>query len=166
MHNALKELEENYFSDDEKNGLYSQLLKPIKEGFTSAKDTLLYILYRPNIFEATYDSMTLNENLDLLRIICDELWQSTSQTVPVLTNDAVEFLALTFCKKSDLILKTVNTYLDSIDPTEVILILNILGFLTLMPYKISENAKPLLINCKCKFIIFPVDILYSDIEAI
>ncbi|XP_032681122.1 ataxin-10 isoform X2 [Odontomachus brunneus] len=148
VHNAVKQLQENYFTDDEKNHLCSQLLKPIKEGFTSAKDALLYILHYPNVFETTYNNMAVNEKLDLLEIIYDELWQSTHQTVSTLTNDAAEFLALTFCKKSDLILKTVDTYVDSIDPTEIILILNILGSLTLMPYKISKNARPLIINCK------------------
>lgn len=113
------------------------------------------MLHRPNVFETTYNSMAVNEKLDLLEIIYDELWQSTSQTLPMLTNDATEFLALTFCKKSDLILKTVDTFVNSIDPTEVILILNILGPLTLMPYKISKNARPLIINCKCKCVIVP-----------
>lgn len=154
VHNALKEFQEKYFTDDERKSLCSQLLKPIKEGLTSAKDALLYTLHHPNVFETTYNSMTMNEKLDLLQIIYDELWQSTSQTAPVLTNDAAEFLASTFCKTSDLILKTVDTYVDSIDPTEVILILNILGPLTLMPYKISKNARPLIINCKCKCALF------------
>ncbi|XP_011136174.1 ataxin-10 isoform X2 [Harpegnathos saltator] len=148
VHNALKELQEYYFTDDEKNHLCIQLLKPIKEGFTSARDALLHILHRPNACEAIYNDIAMNEKLDLLRIIYDELHQSTSQTMLVFTNDTAEFLALTFCKKSDLILKTVDTYVNSIDPTEVILILDILGPLTLTPYRISENAKSLIINCK------------------
>lgn len=159
VHNALKELHEDYFADDERNHLCARLLKPIKEGFASAKDALLRILHRPNAFEIAYHSMAMNEKLDLLEIIYNELWESACQTAqtdfnPMLTNDAVEFLALTFCKRSDLILKTVDKYVESVDPAEVILILNILGLLTSMPYKISENARCLVINCKCKCSIF------------
>lgn len=150
VHNALKELHYNYFVNNEKD-LYSHLLKPIKEGFTSAKDALLRLLRLSNAFENIYSNMVMSEKLDLLEVIYNELWESwQSDHNAVLTDDQAEFLALTFCKNSDLILKTVDTYVDSIDPTEVILILNILGLLTTQ-YKFSENARPLLINCKCKY---------------
>lgn len=150
VHNALKNLDHSYFTTNEKD-LCLQLLKPVKEGFTSATDALLLLLRRPNTFEDVYSSITMNEKLDLLEIIYNEIWESwQSDLDTVLTKDQAEFLALTFCKKSDLILKTVDTYVNSIDPTEVILILNILGLLTTQ-CKISENAKCLLINCKCTY---------------
>lgn len=150
VHNALKELHYDYFVNNEKD-LYSHLLKPIKEGFTSAKDALLRLLHLSNAFENIYSNMAMNEKLDLLEVIYNELWESwQSDHNIVLTDDQAEFLALTFCKNSDLILKTVDTYMDSVDPTEVILILNILGLLTTR-YKFSKNARPLLINCKCKY---------------
>lgn len=153
VHNALKKLGRSYFTMNEKD-LYLQLLNPIKEDFTPAKDALLLLLHRPNVFEEIYNSVTMNEKLDLLEIIYNEIWESwQSDLNTLLTKDQVEFLALTFCKKSDLILKTVDTYVNSIDPTEVLLILNILGLLTTQ-YKISENARCLLINCKCKYINF------------
>lgn len=98
--------------------------------------------------------MAMSEKLDLLEIIYNELWESwQSDHNAVLTDDQAEFLALTFCKNSDLILKTVDTYVDSVNPTEIILILNILGLVTTR-YKFSKNARPLLINCKCKYINF------------
>lgn len=156
VYNALTVLDENYFTDDEKTHLYSQLLKPIKQGFASATDSMFYLLCQPNVFEVIYNNMIPNEKLDLLEIIYDKLWnQSICETLhtdfnPILRNDAVEFLALTFCEKSDLILKTVDSYTDNINPTEVILILNILGLLTAVQYKILDNAKRLIINCKCK----------------
>ncbi|XP_070156440.1 ataxin-10 [Polyergus mexicanus] len=147
VHNALKELHYNYFENNEKD-LYSHLLKPIKEGFTSAKDALLRLLRLSNAFENIYSNIVMSEKLDLLEVIYNELWESwQSDHNTVLANDQIEFLALTFCKNSDLILKTVDTYVDSIDPTEVILMLNILGLITTR-YKFSENARPLLINCK------------------
>ena len=147
VHNALKELHYSYFANNEK-ALYLHLLKPIKEGFTSAKDALLRLLHRSNGFKNIYSNMAISEKLDLLEIIYNELWESwQSDHNAVLTDDQAEFLALTFCKNSDLILKTVDTYVDSVNPTEIILILNILGLLTTR-YKFSKNARPLLINCK------------------
>ncbi|KAL6444462.1 hypothetical protein ACFW04_001948 [Cataglyphis niger] len=147
VHNALKELHYDYFVNNEKD-LYSHLLKPIKEGFMSAKDALLCLLHLSNVFENIYNNMAMSEKLDLLEVIYNELWESwQSDHNTVLTDDQAEFLALTFCKNSDLILKTVDTYMDSVDPTEIILILNILGLLTTR-YKFSKNARPLLINCK------------------
>jgi len=158
VHNALQKLCHNYFTMEQKD-LCLQLLKPAKEGFTSAKDALLLLLHRPNIFEDTYNNITMSEKLDLLEIIYNEMWKSwQSDLNTVLTKNQAEFLALTFCKKSDLILKTVDTYVNSIDPTEIILILNILGLLTTQ-YKISENTKCLLINCKCKYINFQYNLI-------
>ncbi|XP_012530887.1 ataxin-10 [Monomorium pharaonis] len=146
-HNALKTLCHNYFAMEEKD-LYLQLLKPVKEGFTSAKDALLLMLHQSNVFKDIYSSITTSEKLALLEIIYDEIWQSwQSDLNMVLTKDQAEFLALTFCKKSDLILKTVDTYVNNVDPMEIILILNILGLLTTQ-CNISENARCLLINCK------------------
>lgn len=150
VHNALKKLCHNYFTMEKKD-LFLQLLKPAKEGFTSAKDALLFLLHRPNVVEEVYNNVTMDEKLDLLKIIYDEVWNAwQSDFNTVLTENQAEFLALTFCKKSDLILKTVNTYVNSIDPTEIILILNIMGLLTTQ-YKISKNVRSLLINCKCKY---------------
>ncbi|KYM83215.1 Ataxin-10 [Atta colombica] len=147
VHNALKKLCHNYFTMEKKD-IFLQLLKPAKEGFTSAKDALLFLLHQPNIFEDVYNNITVNEKLDLLKIIYDEVWNAwQSDFNTVITEDQAEFLTLTFCKKSDLILKTVNTYVNSIDPTEIILILNILGLLTTQ-CKLSENVRSLLINCK------------------
>lgn len=147
VHNALNKLSHSYFTL-EKRDLGLQLLKPAKEDFTSAKDALLLLLRQPNVFEDTYDSAAVSEKLDLLEIIHNEIWKSwQSDLNTVLTKDQAEFLALTFCKKSDLILKTADTYVNSIDPTEIILILNILGLLTAQNM-ISENVRCLLINCK------------------
>lgn len=162
VHNALNKLHYNYFANNEKC-LYSHLLKSIKEGFTSAKDALLFLLQQSNKFENIYSNMAMNEKLDLLEIIYNELWESwQSDHNTVLTDTQAEFLALTFCKNSDLILKTVDTYVDSVDPTEVVFILNILGLLTTR-YKFSENARPLLINCKCKYINFQYNLI-KDIK--
>ncbi|KAL0126524.1 hypothetical protein PUN28_005119 [Cardiocondyla obscurior] len=147
VHNALKNLCESYFAMNEKN-LCLQLLKPLKEGFKSARDALFLLLHQPNVFKDVYSNITMSEKLDLLEIIYNEIWESWQTDLKaVLTKDQAEFLALTFCKKSDLILKTVDTYVNSVDPKEIILILNILGLFTTQ-CEISENARSLLINCK------------------
>ncbi|XP_071564083.1 uncharacterized protein [Temnothorax nylanderi] len=143
VYNALKT---NYLTMDEKD-LCSLLLKPSKCWIPAAIDALFLVLHRPNVFEDVYSRMTMSEKIELLDIIYAELWESWRPNNTVLKKESAEFLALTFCKKSDLILKTVDTYVNSVDPTEIILILHILGFLTTQ-YQISENAKRLLINCK------------------
>lgn len=152
VHNVVKKLHYDYFTIDVKS-LCIQLLKPIKVGFTSAKDILLYILHEPKfIFEDVYTNITISEKLDLLKIIYSEFWECwQSDSNRILTDDQVEFLILTFCKKSDLILKTVDTYMNNVEPTEVIFILNILGLITtnVSQYKIkTETAKYLFTNCK------------------
>ncbi|RLU24035.1 hypothetical protein DMN91_004244 [Ooceraea biroi] len=148
VHNALKKLHYDYFMHDQKI-LYQKLLKPTKEGFTSAKDALLCLLRRPNVFEDVYSSIGVDGKLDLLEVIYNELWESWETNDDVtFTQDQAEFLALTFCERSDLILKTVDTYVNSVEPREVILTLDILGLLTSLKYKILTNAKRLLINCK------------------
>lgn len=165
MHNALKNLCHSYFTTNEKD-LCLQLLKPVKGGLTSATDALLLLLRRPNVFEDVYSNITMSEKLGLLEIIYNEIWESwQSDLDAVLTKKQAEFLALTFCKKSDLILKTVDTYANTVDPTEIILILNILGLLTTQ-CKISENAKCLLINCKCKYGSFYNLILRRNVKVI
>lgn len=155
VHNALKKFDCNYFTNTENDLCLQLLIKPVKEGLASAKDALLHLMHQPNvIFANVYNSTAISERLDLLEIIYNELWQSwQSDSSTVLTDAQAEFIALTFCQKSDLILKTVDMYVDSVDPTEIILILNILGLLTAQR-KISENARRLLINCKCKCAVF------------
>lgn len=157
VHNVVKKLHYDYFTSDLKS-FCIQLLKPIKEGFTSAKDILLHILHESKfVFKDVYTNMTISEKLDLLKIIYNEFWECwQSDSNRILTDDQVEFLILTFCKKSNLILKTVDTYMNNVEPTEVILILNILGLVTTnaSQYKIkTESAKYLVINCKCKYIL-------------
>jgi len=151
IHNALKNLHYDYFMHDQKI-LCQKLLKSTKEGFVSAKDALVDLLRRPNVFENVYSSLVVDEKLDLLDIIYDELWASwESNHDVILTENQIEFLASTFCEKSDLILKTVDTYANNVEPREIILILDILGLVTSTKHKFSTNATRLFINCKCKY---------------
>ncbi|XP_024888673.1 ataxin-10 [Temnothorax curvispinosus] len=140
-------LQTNYLTMDEKD-LCKLLLKPSDNEIPAAIDALFFLLRRPNVFEDVYSSMTMSDKILLLDIIHDYyVWESWESNNTVLKKESAEFLALTFCKKSDLILKTVDTYVNSVDPTEIILILQILGFLTIR-CEISENVRCLLINCK------------------
>lgn len=152
VHNALKEFEGKTFSEGEKKRLCSQLLKAIKEGFESAKEALMLLLSEKDILQSVYCDMTIENKLCLLEIIYNELSNSIDKfgNEYKFTQDAIEFLIKRFCRKSDLILKTVDTYLDEIEPTEIVILLDVLGALTSRSceeYSFLKDQKSLLINC-------------------
>lgn len=157
VHNALKEFEGKTFLEGEKKRLCSHLLKATKEGFESAKEALMLLLSEKDVLQSVYCDMTIENRLCLLEIIYDELSNSIHKfgNEYKFTKDAIEFLIERFCRKSDLILKTVDTYLDEIEPTEIVILLDILGALTSRSceeYNFLKDQKNLLINCSCKYI--------------
>lgn len=157
IHNALKKYEGNTFLEREKKHLCSQLLKPIKQDFESAKEALMLLLLERNILENIYNDMTIENKLYLLEIICNELSNSIHKfkSEYIFTKDTIEFLIERFCKRSDLILKTVDIYLDEMKPIEIVILLDIIGILTSKfceEYNFLNNYKNLLINCTCKYI--------------
>ncbi|KAG7203057.1 hypothetical protein KM043_010181 [Ampulex compressa] len=155
IHNSLKGLDENYYAEAEKNQLFPQLLKSAKNGFQSSAAALFYISCQPNILRNNYEDLSMENKLHMLHIIynaiCESVYQPEEEnTDGVLTRDAIEFLTGRFCRKSDLILKTVDTYLEGIEPTEIILLLDIIGILTSDTserYSFLKTNKNLLINC-------------------
>ncbi|XP_016917893.2 ataxin-10 [Apis cerana] len=152
IHNALKKYEGNTFLEREKKHLCSQLLKPIKQDFESAKEALMLLLLERNILENIYNDMTIENKLYLLEIICNELSNSIHKfkSEYIFTKDTIEFLIERFCKRSDLILKTVDIYLDEMEPIEIVILLDIIGILTSKfceEYNFLNNYKNLLINC-------------------
>ncbi|XP_076749567.1 ataxin-10 [Xylocopa sonorina] len=152
IHNALKEFEGETFIDTEKSRLCIQLLKPIKDGFTSAMESLMLLLYHTNVLQTAYNNMTLEDKLCLLEIIYKRLSNSVEDPKEgyMFTMNTIEFLIEKFCRRSDLILKTVDACLDEIEPTEVVILLDILGTLTsgsCKEYNFIKDHKSLLINC-------------------
>ena len=152
VHNALKEFDGKTFTELEKIRLCSQLLKPIKDGFQSAQVALIFLLRQPCILQNAYNDMDINDKLYLLKIIyneiCEEAYESKAKhTFP---KDTTEFLSQRFCRRSDLILKTVDTYLCEMEPAEIIILLDILATLTSessKEYNFLKDHKSLLINC-------------------
>ncbi|XP_017793635.1 PREDICTED: uncharacterized protein LOC108575372 [Habropoda laboriosa] len=156
IHNALKEFGEEVFTETEKTQIFSQLLKPIKDGFESAREALMILLCQTKVLQSAYKNMTTENKLFLLELIYNEVSKSThkSKEEYVFTDDTVIFLIERFCRISDLILKTVDTYVgayvDEIDPTEIVILHDILGILTSGSYKeysILKGYKSLLVNC-------------------
>ncbi|KAK1132720.1 hypothetical protein K0M31_014098 [Melipona bicolor] len=152
IHNALKEFEGETFLEEEKKFLCSQLLRPSKEGFESAKEALMLLLCEKDMLQCTYSNMTIENKLYLLEIIYNELSDTMhkSENEYMFTKQTIEFLIERFCRRSDLILKTADTCLDEIEPTEIIILLDILGVLTSRSceeYSSLKSYKSLLINC-------------------
>ncbi|KZC11197.1 Ataxin-10 [Dufourea novaeangliae] len=152
IHNALREFEGQNFTNLEKTRLCSQLLKPIKKGFESAKEALMCLLYQSNLLRISYNDMNIEDKLYLLEIIHNEVSDSVygCESDHLLRKDAINFLSERFCKRSDILLKTVDSYLDNMEPREIIILLDILGTVTSRSAKACqsiENYKSLLINC-------------------
>lgn len=143
------------FIESEKKQLCSQLLKPIKDGFESAKEALLFLLHQPNVLQNAYNAMNIEDKLYLLEIIYNEISESVyeSKAEQIFSKDTIEFLLERFCRKSDLILHTVDMYSNEMEPTEIVILLNILGTLTSASSEecsFLSNCKSLLINCTCE----------------
>ncbi|XP_034177067.1 ataxin-10 isoform X1 [Osmia lignaria lignaria] len=152
IHNALKKFEGKNFTEQEKAQLCSRLLKPIKEGLESAKETLLVLLCQTNILQNTYDDMIIQDKLYLLEVIYNELLKSVyeSKEKSLFTKETIDFLIERFCKISDLILKTADADTDEMEPTEAVILLDILGVLTCessQEYSFLKSYRNLLINC-------------------
>ncbi|XP_043516400.1 ataxin-10 isoform X2 [Frieseomelitta varia] len=152
IHNALKEFEGETFLEEEMKLLCSQLLRPSKEGFESAKEALMLLLCEKDMLQCTYSNMTNENKLCLLEIIYNELSDITykSENEHMFTKETIEFLIERFCRRSDLILKTVDMCLDEIESTEIIILLDILGVITSRSceeFSSLKGHKSLLINC-------------------
>lgn len=169
IHNALKEFDGETFTDTEQIHLCSRLLKPVKDGFQSAKDALLLLLLRrKNVLKCAYIDMPMENKLCLLQIICNELPDllDESENECVFTKDTIEFLIERFCRRSDLILKTSDIDLDDVDAREIVILLDILAILTATScktYRSLKGYKSLLINCTCKYIFVALLFSYTEV---
>ncbi|KAI4493048.1 hypothetical protein M0802_009696 [Mischocyttarus mexicanus] len=155
VHNALKKFDRNHFTWKDNSYVCSQLLTKVKD-LECAKDALLCLLNQPDIFQSVYQDIVMEDKLNLLQIIHeaakDVIYRKEiNDTGFTFCRKLNNFLSDCFCKRSDLILKTMATYLNNnFEPMEVIIILDILGVLsseaTDILYAIQDN-RSLLINC-------------------
>ncbi|XP_015186462.1 PREDICTED: uncharacterized protein LOC107071730 [Polistes dominula] len=156
VHNALKIFNRDNFIWDDNSYVCSQLLTKITD-LECAKEALLCLFNQANIFEKVYEDITMEDKLNLLHIIHEQAKdviyknKKKNDTGFTFNRKLNKYLSDRFCKRSDLILKTKDTYLDNnFEPMEVVILLDILGVLTSeatdILYAIQEN-RSLLINC-------------------
>ncbi|XP_034933582.1 ataxin-10 [Chelonus insularis] len=132
------------------------ILKADKLGVGASRDALICLIIKPSVLRTIYESMSMDYKLYLLEIIHQSLMASVYDETDddednkfKLPECSVEFLSEKFKKRSDLILKTEEFYLDGMEPSEVIILLDILGILTSTSssaYQSLRKDKSLLIN--------------------
>ncbi|XP_043487728.1 ataxin-10 isoform X3 [Polistes fuscatus] len=155
VHNTLKIFDRDNFIWKDNSYVCSQLLTKITD-LECAKEALLCLLNQANIFQSVYEEIDMENKLNLLQIIHEEAKdviykKKKNDTRFTFCRKLNKYLSERFCKRSDLILKTKDTYLDNnFEPMEVVILLDILGVLTSeatdILYGIQEN-RSLLINC-------------------
>ena len=137
----------NYVSTSDKS-LTKLLINAARRGIQSASDLILLLVREKNLLVSVYDDLQIDGKLYLLEMIHLNLLETNQ----CLTVEAAKFLADKFKKKSDLVLKTVDTYLDGMEPMELTILLDILGILTSQNTEVSlilRRDKSLLINGIC-----------------
>ncbi|XP_012258551.2 uncharacterized protein LOC105687468 [Athalia rosae] len=154
VHNALTLFQEMYYTDFEKDSLTLSLIKPVKLGIPSAIDALKYLLKDPVRLCSIYKDLPTDDRLYLLELIYQELRETGFETSAIkFSSESISFLSNRFKRKSDCVLKTVNSYMDGTEPMEIMILLDILGVLTSITSEDKnfvvtlQNDKSLLINC-------------------
>ncbi|KAK0169810.1 hypothetical protein PV328_010449 [Microctonus aethiopoides] len=130
------------------------LLKADQLGINIAQDILLLLMNTPQFVRDIYEILPTELKLYMLEVLYQNLKSTVydcanNENVYIPSNDIIKFLADRFKKKSDLILKTVNTYVNGMEPVEITIILDILGVLTttkLAHHITLQNDTSLLIN--------------------
>ncbi|OXU26224.1 hypothetical protein TSAR_015649 [Trichomalopsis sarcophagae] len=155
VHNMVKQLFKEFYATIDKKELTAELIKSTISDIQAALDTVILLLKEPNYLKDIYDEISIDDRLYLLDIIHQEVrsfvYNEENKNTHWLPIESIEFLSDKFKKKSDLILKTVNSELNNIEPTEVTILIDILGVLTSNPKldecKKLQEDKSLLINC-------------------
>lgn len=152
----VKKLNKEFYAVMNIKELTSKLIQSIVFDIHAALDTVVLLLQEPNYLKDIYEEITIDNKLYLLDIVHQEVSsasnaQGKSYKLPM---EAVEFLSNKFKAKSDLILKTAEAQINMMDPTEVTILLDILGVMTTNPefevFKKLQEDKSLLLNCICK----------------
>ncbi|XP_014218473.1 ataxin-10 [Copidosoma floridanum] len=155
VHNMVKQLFQEFYPTIDKKKLTTELIKSTISDIQAALDTITLLLRDPNYLKDIYEEVSIDDRLYLLDIIHQEVrsvaYNEGNHGAYVMPIETIEFLADNFKKKSDLILKTVDTHVKNLEPTEVTILLDILGVLTsnshLEECKRLQEDKSLLINC-------------------
>lgn len=159
VHNMVKKLFKEFYASTDKKELTAELIKSTISDIQAALDTVTLLLKEPNYLKDIYDEISIDDKLYLLDIIHQEtrsvVYNEQNKSAAWLPIEAIEFLSEKFKKKSDLILKTADSKMNGLEPTEVTILLDILGVITSNPTleecKKLQEDKSLLINCVCKF---------------
>ncbi|KAK2581023.1 hypothetical protein KPH14_006072 [Odynerus spinipes] len=154
IHNALEKFGSDYFTNKDKSHVCSQLLKKAKD-LKCARDALLRLLNEAEIFKNVYEDISAEDRLCLLEIIYQEAQEviyhcEKGDVEFTFSQELICFLSEHFRRRSDLVLKTKETYLKDVEPMEIIILLDILGVLTSEASDklcILQKDKSLLINC-------------------
>lgn len=102
------------------------------------------LLIRENIMTRFYNDLDVELRCVLVQVIL-ELAMNDFERLP---DELIKVLILNFKRKSDCILKTVTDYVDSIEPREVAILAECLGYISSNEtyQKILQNDKSFLIN--------------------
>lgn len=108
-------------------------------------------------------SKLYNELPSSVKLLIFEITKNMIQDERTLSPSYLQFLANEFKVKSDCILKTVSTYVEGIEPQEVVSLLNILASASGMEsYKSCfQDDKSLFINCACKYTKYTCILLHA-----
>lgn len=161
VHNTLNGSSESHY-ELQMQSLVERLIEADKLGICSAGESLTILLQRPRWLESIYEDLSIRSKLYLLEMICHKVdeslySQSDQEASTNFPSDLVQFLSERFKRKSDLILKTVDSYLDGLEPAEIPLLLEIIGKISSRDSQechLLRNDKSLMINCICKFFSF------------
>lgn len=102
--------------------------------------------------EKLYSKLEPECRMLVLNLAYNILMSTESQDINVSVN-FVKFMAHEFKSKSDCILKTVDKYVNSIEPQEVVFLLEIIATASSMDTYMDclQSDSSLFINCACKF---------------
>ncbi|KAJ8674372.1 hypothetical protein QAD02_005634 [Eretmocerus hayati] len=155
IHNMVKQVFKEFYASIDKKELTAELIKSTMSDIQAALDTVILLLKDSSYLKDIYDEISIDDRLYLLDIIHEEIravaYDEENKNDSWLPVESIEFLTDKFKKKSDLILKTSDSQMNNIEPTEVTILLKILGVMTSNPNleackKLRED-KSLLISC-------------------
>lgn len=139
----------HYISHTKESEFLKNLIHASKLEINAALEIINYHIESTKNFEQLYEDLSIDDKLYILQVIHENLLNQTYQSV---NTEMTKFIIEKFKRKSDLILKTVDTYLDGVQPMEIMILLDILGVLSSRIDLISSflrQDKSLLINGLC-----------------
>lgn len=148
-----------HFDDQNLVKITEGLLKADECGFKAARDSLM-ILLKKDALVRSYEGLSLDSRLYFLELVCklvsNELENLEDFFLP---EDTVLFLIKRFKERSNLILKTEESYVKEQmkEPAEVIILLDILATLSCKLEIVKRDAS-LLINVVCRYFFFFIKI--------